>query len=303
MPEGFPNALTTGIYVDIKDGSFLSEGQVGTLDSSAVRRGFIKGAGKFNVNLFDSLQDHKQLQRAVLKALISTHIMNGAGEPIHPFANVEIPLVRVKVWRWGPHAYFELVYKFTKYTNLSQPAATTVSYRRTYEHAVAYRVTSVNGVPVNSWQDGLPFGDIDFPNASAGPSDPNNIPRATVKKKAALQMVVHSVVSGEHPLTHAGSIPFSAANHMNTINANDFTHVGNESGFPLPFSIIAGRGRYDGAVVNWVGVDRWAVDYYFTIAAGGHFTQVARYDGSWNVFNEYTAPRVTWAAGDFPVAY
>lgn len=279
MPHTLPQLANSGLQVDIHDGSYLQFGQTTIYQDGAVRRGFIDGklvppdwlglaiTGKDPPPV---TEDHSQLRRAIIAALnVSLH-HSANGEIVHPTAVPELPLVRVKVWRWGDHAYFELYYKNTPTSLIQFPAATTVSYQSTYEHSLTFhRVRSTAGAFQDIFLDGLPHGDIDVPNDELGIFDAGNRPRGRVWKKAALRLYVSTILD-QHPF-----IINALSSAFNRINASTWDSI---NGVPFGFAFGARQVRYDGLVAKWIGPPtRHKVAYQFTSVEGGFTGQVAIY--------------------------
>lgn len=270
-----PNPGVIGIQVDVHDGSYLQHGISTVYRDAAVRRGIIDGKhiidwlGELDDSLNPAYPTHDQLRRAVIAALTSSiHATGPSGECIHPTADPFLPLSHVRVWKWGPHAYFELHYRNLPTTLLQYPAATTISYESTYEHGVTFRRVVENiamgGIDYR-WLHGLPNGPLNFPNDDLGKFDPTNRPRPRVWKKAAMRLRVITILD-QHPFT---ANPLSA--QFNTINGLSWNMIGT---FLMPFTYDRGMARYDGLIARWIGVPtRYKVAYQFTIADGGHFGQ------------------------------
>ena len=304
-----------GVFSDLHQGSFLQSGELSVYRDTAVRRGFIDGK---NVD-FDWVgeadgstavpnvhDDHSQLRRAIdaIRSLTHLHaIHGGTQEVIHPTYIPSLPLAAIRVWKWGPHVYFELKYRYTRETNLPVPAALGAAWTTGYDHVKAYKLYSTSG-GASSFVDGLPNGAINFPDPAAGASDPANRPIGTVHKRNTLKFVVKTILDA-HPYITNGALPLSTGK-INQENFSTFggfnMGFGDGSGF-LPFTT-----RFDGANINSIGVDKWAVTYSFTYIRGRHQQQEPRWDGSsWSVLTLNSHESVNWVSGFgnqfFPVAW
>ena len=289
-----------GIFVDIYDGSYLQKGISTIFRDRAVRRGFIDGKksldwlGEKDGSDFGVHDDHSQLRRAIETALQPfLHATGVGGETVHPTAVPPLPLVSVKAWKWGPHAYFELHYANTSATLLQESAATTASYQATFDHSITFHRVHV-GLTTPKFRHGLPHGDINVPDDILGPTVKENRPRSRVWKKAAMRMYIHTILNA-HPFVLE---PSSA--EWNVINDGPWDIIGTDT---LPFCFPKGFARYDGPTVKWLSKDRYKVDYQFTIVEGGFFGQVARF-GSGGWYTDADEPRHKLVAFDtrFPVA-
>ena len=263
------DALFGGISVDIKEGSWLQKGITTLYQDSAVRRGIIDGKHAANW-LGDSSGLHDQLQRAILVILeqpgMIIHGIGPAGEFGHPFAVPFIPLDRIKVWRWGPHAYFELHYRHTATSLLPVPAATTATWEAVFDHSISFRRVTRNsqGFLQPNFFKGLPFGDLDLPSDTLGIFDEGNRPRGTVYKRAAQRITIRTILT-DNPLSLAN---FQLLSDPNKINGSSFGDFGD---FGLGLALAPYTVRFDGSLVNWIGESRWAVTYQFTFVPAGHW--------------------------------
>ncbi len=293
-----------GLYVDIHDGSHLTLSQSTIYKDSAVRRGFIDGEkspidwlGEQGATVHTT---HEQLRKAIIAALQSIlHATGVTGDIVHPSADPEIPLDRVKVWKWGPHAYFELHYRHSRSSVLPVPAAHTVSWRKSFDHAISYRLSRGAGGFV-SYLNGLPNGFINFPNPQLGASDPDNKPIGTVHKRSTQQFFIRTVLN-QHPHAIEGSGSLSEQGHINSLA---FPTLKGEA---MPVVPEAKTTRYDGAIVDWVGIERYVVLYSFTFIRTGHYHQEAVYDyegipGVWSVLPIVSHQSAEWDDATFPVA-
>ena len=300
-----PVGESSGLRVDLHDGSYMQSagsgpGGIFGMGSAvyrdvAVRRGFIDSQ-----HLVGDTINHTQLLHAIIAAksevLHKFHIETG--EYIHPFFEPPLPLASVRVWKWGPHAYFELKYRYTRETNLPVAAAIGMTWATSYDHAKSYRLYRVSSTGLAVFFQGLPNGDINFPDQSAGSSDPNNRPIGTVYKRVTNKLVVKSILD-QHPYTTNEFIPGAA----NTINDTVFDKFGDvETGFNLQPTTV----RFDGSTVNTIGPSRFAVTYNFTYIGFGHLHQEPYWNGSdWVVVNTISHRRLSWTDNPnfFPVAW
>ena len=296
-----------GLFVDIHDGSQLTLGQSTLYKDSAVRRGFIDGK-KFPLDWLGELgtavhSTHAQLRKAIIAALTPLlHVMSqNTGQYIHPSAEPELPLDRIKVWKWGPNAYFELHYRNSRSSILPVPAALSATWHTAYEHARVYR-TLLNSEGVAQFADGLPNGLIDFPDPVAGASEPNNRPIGTVYRRPVTKFYIKSILN-QNPHAMEGSGSTSQVGNVSSDNMPAFKGTLMD---PNPNDRTV---RYDGAVVNWIGIDRWSVVYTFTHIGSGHFHQVPFFNHpagptGWSVRNIISNLVSTlWDDNTFPVAY
>ncbi len=293
-----------GIRVDLHEGTYLQRGVTSIFRDTAVRRGFIDGKNVFdwigeadgsNKNVHSS---HAQLALAIEAALLhSLHGTGVTGELTHPSAPNSLPLSSIKVWKWGPNAYFELRYRRTRETNVPEPAAHTATWRTAYDHAIAYR-TAFTGGGFAVYLDGLPNGDLDFPNVDAGETDEANRPVGSVHKRTTQKFTIRTVLNqNPHGMTGSGSLV--NAGH---INQADLVGFGD---YELVIGMLPNTVRFDGAIVSWLSTDRFAVQYDFTFIATGHFHQEPFWDGTkWSVRNVISHTSTIWDQVDtFPVRF
>ena len=305
------DATSAGISIDIKEGSWLQKGITTLYQDAAVRRGIIDGKHTLNW-LGDSSVLHDQLQRAILVILsqpgLIIHGLGPTGELGHPFAVPFIPLERIRVWRWGPHAYFELHYRHTATTLLPVPAATTATWEAVFDHSISYRraILSLGGFLQFNYFKGLPFGDLDLPSDTAGIFDEGNRPKGTVYKRAAQRLTIRTILN-IHPHESNPQVMLGDPNKINLANFGVF------GDFQLPFLLSPFTIRFDGALVNWIGESRWAVTYQFTFVPAGHWRMKVVYgtgdpDGGgnqqphWFTVFERAHDGGFWDGTSFPVA-
>jgi len=293
-----------GIWSDLHQGSFLQSGELSVYRDMAVRRGFIDGKntldwiGEADVTSLNVHTDHTQLIRAIITArLPHLHGIHAfTGELIHPSADPPLPLASIRVWKWGPHAFFELKYRYTRETNLPVAAAIGMTWATSYDHAKSFKLYRLGITGEARFLQGLPDGDINFPDQAAGASDPGNRPIGNVYKRVTNKLVVKTILD-EHPYITNEFIPSAA----NTINDTVFDKFGNvETGFNLLPTTV----RFDGATVNTIGLSKFAVTYNFTYISFGHLHQEPYWNGSnWVVVNTISHQRLPWADNFFPVAW
>ncbi len=298
-----PVGESSGLRVDLHNGSYMQSagsGPGGILGMGsavyrdvAVRRGFIDSQ-----HLGGDTINHTQLLFAIIAAKnpVLHKFHTGTGEYIHPFFDPALPLASVRVWKWGPHAYFELKYRLTRETNLPVPAAIGMTWATSYDHAKSFRLYREGVGGFAQFEEGLPAGDINFPDQAAGSSDPDNRPIGNVYKRVTNKLVVKTILD-EHPYITNEFIPSAA----NTINDTVFDKFGNvETGFNLLPTTV----RFDGATVNTIGLSKFAVTYNFTYISFGHLHQEPYWNGSnWVVVNTISHQRLPWADNFFPVAW